>query len=447
VDEWHKQNFARLSDPSAEARYDIPFFFSKYFVDAHDLPVPNKTPEPIILWDMHNLQAALHRRVNAIPGLSARITQNLTVIAWAAQFEKAVDTVFAMINSVETKLDRPTLEACFDPDRFVAKYFLDGMRGKPAPWKQATPLIVKYWITHDDGLKRLSRAAEHVPDLMVRKTAKLGRGGIWSCSETCVIVGWSKQVISQDASWKSSIAQLEELEAKQKAREKEKEILAKVKPHLDYARAHRPPPPVPPTLNHLVGSYIMHCRQLQYGYGCELGSMSLDIHAPTSTHGAVAAFNFGLVQGTMLLATSEESLERLREEQAVRLSDGEEEEDSEVGYYADSRKRKVKTESRLPSVKQFKRRLGSDQSQNSSRFHLQWAGCETSNSYLVLDEDHERTGHFDLDKTGMAAQGEFWYHAYYKEPLVFTLLKVADKPIKEPDAWSSYCEKDRWIHW
>ncbi|KAI1274224.1 hypothetical protein F5Y07DRAFT_373686 [Xylaria sp. FL0933] len=442
VDQWHKQNFSKLNDPSAEARYDLDCFFSKYFVNDKGLPAPSKTPQPVVIWDIREKAQLLSDRVEAIAGLRARVTVYLTVIAWASEFEKGVDTAFAMINSPDIKADRPTLEAFFDPDRFLAKYFLDGLRGGPLPGKQENPLVLKSYFTWN-VLEKLSQAAKHVPELLIQETRKPVRG---SRGESCVIVGWAEKVIPQVESWKSEIVELKALEIKQKKRNEEKELLARLKPHIDYARAHRPPPSGPFTLSHLVGSYLMQCRKLEDDYGAVLGTMTLDIHAPTSTHGTVAAFNFGVIEGTMLLASSEESLERLRQEQAVRSSD-EEEELTDSEYHSGWGKRKATT-SKQADAKHFKRRLGTGSTQVPGRFYLQWAGCETGNAYLVLDEDHERTGHFDLDKTGMTARGQMFCRVFFSDkPIVFTLLKIADEPKKEPDAWSSYCEEERWQNW
>ncbi|KAI0009865.1 hypothetical protein F4779DRAFT_617191 [Xylariaceae sp. FL0662B] len=450
VEQWHKQSFDELDDPSAQARYDLDFFFTKYFLDDQGLPAPEKTPEPVVLWDLGDNTHGLRRRVDAVPGLSARVTQSLTVIAWAAALERGVEAAFDMIDRPDVKCDHPTLEASFDPDRFLAKYFLDGVRGKPAPRKQVTPLVLRLWVEAEDGLGRLSRAAEHVPELLVQRAVKPSDDSDWDCREGCVIVGWAKQVLSQVEAWKSEIARLEKQNTERQKRREEKAILAKLMPHIAYSRAHRPAPPSPFTLSHLVGSYIMVCRHLQEEYGVELGSMTLDVHAPNSTHGAVAAFDFGLVEGTMLLATSEDALESLRQEQDVPSSDEDDEMSPDIEYSAGSRKRKATdTGSGGPSSKHIKRQLGGDPPVKPGRFYLHWAGCETGNSYLVLDEDHERTGHFDLDKTGMTARGEFHWPGFFGEGerLVFTLLKVADTPRKSPDAWSSYCEKERWIHW
>ncbi|KAI3331032.1 hypothetical protein F4824DRAFT_476407 [Ustulina deusta] len=447
IEQWHKGNFSKLDDPSAEARYDLGWFFSKYFLDDKGLPAPNKTPESIIVWDLHDRSESLRQRVDAIPGLSARVTDALTVIAWAPEFEKGVNTAFTMIDRADIKTDRTTLEALFDPDRFLAKYFLNGLHGQPMHGKQKKPLVLSPRIAYGDALEKLRRAVKHVPKLLIQDAKKPTQDKLWGRGEACVIVGWAKRVIPQVESWESEIAQLEALDVKQEKRDEEKRILAKLKPHIDYARAHRPPPSGPFTVSHLVGSYLVLARLLQDEYGVYMGSMTLDVHAPTSTHGAVAAFNFGLIEGTMLLASSQESLELLREEQAVRSSD-EEEEFTDSEYVAASGKRKA-TASRKNGAKHFKRRLGGDESQNPGRFYLQWAGLETGTGELVLDEDHERTGHFDLDKTGMTARGQIFYRTICgnDKPLVFTILKVADEPRKEPDAWSSYSEDARWRRW
>ncbi|KAI0968385.1 hypothetical protein F4678DRAFT_442886 [Xylaria arbuscula] len=446
VDEWHKDNFSKLGDPSAEARYDLDFFFSKYFVDDKGLPAPYKTPKPVIVWDIHNEFESLRRRVDAVPGLEARVTGSLSVIAWAPELEKGIDTAFTMIDSPDVKTDHPSLEALFDPDRFLAKYFLDGLHGEPVYNKQKRPLALTFRVAFDRvTFERVSEAIKRIPELLMRETRKPVRDSSWSNSEACVIVGWAKQVIPQMESWEIEIAQIKRLDAKRKERTKEKAILAELKPHIDYARAHRPYPSGPFALNHLTGSYLIHCRRIQDDYGGELRLMTLDIHAPTSTHGAVAAFHFGVVEGIMLLASSEQSLQLLREEQPARSDD--EEEFTESEYSSTSGKRKA-TGPRNDSARNFKRRLGSDSSQNPSRFYLQWAGCETGNAELVTDEDHERAGYFDLDKTGMTARGQFHYRSLFGDkPLVFTLLKVADQPRKTPDTWSSYCEEVRWQRW
>ncbi|KAI1119242.1 hypothetical protein F5Y14DRAFT_446455 [Nemania sp. NC0429] len=450
VDAWHYENFSKLDDPSAEVRCDVKWFFSKYFVDDKGLPAPDKRTEPIILWDMHDYLQELRCHVDAIPGLSAKMTACVTVIAWAQELDRGVDMAFEMIDRPSIKLDHPTLEAYFDADRFLAKYFLDGLHGQPAREKQREPLVLKSYIGGDKIAKKLIEATQNLPDLLVEETVEPSQDWRGKYSEDCVVVGWVKQVVPLAKSLELAAAQAKEREARREERNREKRILAKVKPHIDYARAHRPAPSGPFTLHHLVGSYIMHCRELQRNYGCDLGSMTLDIHAPTSAHGALAAFNFGVVEGTMLLAPSEEALELLREEQPPYQRDDYYDEDSgeDVGMPGNSIAPGKRRAATATQTRPFKRRLGvSEPAPTPGRFYLQWAGCETSTSYLIFDDVHTRSGYFDLDKSGLTARGRFRYEGMFDDPLVFTLLKVADKPRQKPDAWSSYCEEERWRHW
>ncbi|KAI1302877.1 hypothetical protein F5Y03DRAFT_190926 [Xylaria venustula] len=447
VEKWHKENFSKLGDPSAEARYDLDFFFSKYFVDDNGLLAPEKTPKPVIIWDIHNESESLRRRVDAVPGLKARVTGSLSVIAWAPGLEKGIDAAFTMIDSPDVKADHPSLEASFDPDRFLAKYFLDSLHGERAYNKQKRPLTLTFRVAAFDRVtfEKLLEATKRIPELLMQETRKPVPKNSWNNSEACIIVGWAKQVIPQVESWEIEIAKIKRLDAKREERIKEKAILAELKPHINYARARRPYPSGPFALNHLTGSYLIHCRRIQDDYGGELSLMTLDIHAPTSAHGTVAAFNIGVVEGTMLLASSEQSLQLLRDEQLAQSDD--EEELSEPDYSSTLGKRKAKAHGN-DNARTFKRRLGSDNSQSPGRFYLQWAGCETGTAELVMDEDHERTGYLDLDKTGMTARGQFHYRALFGDkPLVFTLLKVADQPRKTPDTWSSYCEEVRWQRW
>ncbi|KAI0516948.1 hypothetical protein F5B22DRAFT_605632 [Xylaria bambusicola] len=443
VKSWHKQNFSKLSDPSAEARYDIGWFVSKYFVNDDGSPAPNKTPEPVIIWDLDKPESLRHR-IDGIPGLRARVTGYLAVIAWDSAFKRGIGDAFTLIDRPDVKGDHPTLEALFDPELFLAKYFLDGLHGRPKCEKQKKPLALKPWFAYGNSIEKLKQAVNRVPELLIQETER-PTDDAWNRSGKCIIVGWAKSVKKLAHSWKLDIARLEDLDIKQKRLDEEKEIMAKLKPHTDYIREKRPLPSGPFTLKHLVGSYMVQCPLLEEEYMCQ-GTMTLDIHPSTSTNGTAGAFDFGLLEGTMLISTSEASLERLREEEAAR-SDSDEEV-SDLDSLTVSGKRKFKSSQGATTKHSKKRPGGIEGSRNPSRFYLQWAGLDTGTGDLVLDADHERTGHFDLDSTGMTAQGQFFYRGLQDDkPFVFTLLKVADEPRKHPDAWSSYCEKVRWRHW
>ncbi|KAI0141265.1 hypothetical protein GGR57DRAFT_420048 [Xylariaceae sp. FL1272] len=447
VYEWSKRHFDRMDNPSDQARYAPSMLFQKW-VDENGNSAPHKTPEPVILWDVDDVPT-LRESVAVIQGLQARITPQVSVIAWPGRLEEGIDLAFEEINDPRIKCHRPTLESVLDTDRFLAKYFLDRVGGVPAPGKTTEPLELEHWA----DAQKLSEATAHIPDLFVEKVRRPHSRTLdeFFCdvqSDPCVIIGWSKQVILQVEEWKQTNARLDAEYTKAQKRHDQKEFFEKFMPHINYYRANRSRSHPSPTIDRLTGSYIVHCQQIQEDYGCEFGSCKLNIHAPTSTHGAIAAFDFGLVQGTMLIAESKDALERLLEEQPCRSND--ESEGDEYGSIEDcpgSSKRKAAGQRQQSRFKPFKRRLGGDEECPAGRFYFYWAGIENGNSYLVLDEESERFGHFDMDKSGMSARGRFNFPAYGPKPFVFTLLKTSDMPEKKPDDLASFCEKERWIHW
>ncbi|KAI1264047.1 hypothetical protein F5Y18DRAFT_392379 [Xylariaceae sp. FL1019] len=447
VHEWSKRYFHKLGNPSDQARYDLSMFFQQW-VDEDGNSAPHKTPEPVIIWDDHDVHD-LRKHVDAIPGLLARITPQISVIAWAARLEEGVDIAFEEINHPRIKCHRPTLESVLDIDRFLGKYFLDCVGGKPAPHKTTEPLQLDYWA----DAQKLAQAIVNITGLFVRQVQRphprsLNEPWCDFQTDTCVIIGWSAQVKIQIEQWNPTIARLKADHANAQRRHEQKHFFEKFMPHINYYRANRSRAHESSTINGLAGSYIIHCQQIREQYGYEIGSCKLDIHAPTSTHGAVAAFNFGLAEGTMLIARSKEALERLLEEQPAYSDDElEEEEYASIDDRSGSSKRKAAGQSQQSRFRPFKRRLGGDEESPAGRFYFYWAGLEPGTSYLVLDEVSDRVGHFDMDKSGMSARGQFNFVAYGPKPFMFTLLKISDKPEKKPDDWSSYCEKERWIHW
>lgn len=78
------------------------------------------------------------KAVQAVPGLVAHIIRRLTLVGWEDSFEHGLDAAFAARSAPGARFHIPTSEANFDLDRFMAKYFLDGLNGKPDPKKTTT---------------------------------------------------------------------------------------------------------------------------------------------------------------------------------------------------------------------------------------------------------------------------------------------------------------------
>ncbi|KAL3486408.1 hypothetical protein BJX62DRAFT_242019 [Aspergillus germanicus] len=73
----------------------------------------------------------------------------------------------------------PSGEAGFDPELFLAKYFLTEYRGSPDKTKQKTPLILSGVIKNDD---RLFEAVRAVPGLAIHS------------KNAATVVGWEESI-------------------------------------------------------------------------------------------------------------------------------------------------------------------------------------------------------------------------------------------------------------
>lgn len=141
-------------------------------------------------------------------------------------------------------------------------------------------------------------------------------------------------------------------------------------------------PSGPLKLEHLTGSYLVRSGLLE-DYRNQPGPMLLDVLQQKNPRGTTAAFDMGLLEETMLLSLSTDSLKALRQDMEVSSDDSDL--DSDWGDYGSSygRKRKAKQ----PSQGQpFKRRLG--ETPTSNRVYLLWGGREKGggrSSWTIMD--------------------------------------------------------------
>jgi hypothetical protein len=418
--------FATLGSPSREARFDPRLFLAKYFLGPNGTPDKEKQREALILEDVDG--SDFSKAVQTVPGLLARITRRLTLVGWEDSFERGLDAAFATCSAPGARFHTPTSEANFDLDRFMAKYFLDGLNGKPDPKKTTDPIELYPFFEH---LPHLISVVESIPGLHLIQVK-----GAWS---KYTIVGW-------DIAKVMAIRKRHEDEREREKAEKEAEKLAQrqkcwheaLQPHRDYVRNYRPPAG-PLTLDNLVGSYTILCEAIDEHLGNYHGELTLEIQRPASANGVVAAFNLGLIEGTMLLALFDDALHRLRDEQPPELTYYEEEEEDESdGYGSNSKKRKASEPSGGQAIR---RRLGETPIPN--RVYLQWGGGRVVDAEIEVDQGDEHTGYLDFDASKATARGEWVYPAMWgkERKLAFSIYKRGDQPRETPTNWNYWTEK------
>ncbi|GFF53864.1 hypothetical protein IFM62136_02431 [Aspergillus lentulus] len=315
------------------------------------------------------------KAVQAVPGLVAHIIRRLTLVGWEDSFEHGLDAAFAARSAPGARFHIPTSEANFDLDRFMAKYTILG-------WDIAKVIAIKKG--HEDERER--KKAEEEAEKRAQR-------------QKC----WHEALQS----------------------------------HRDYMRNYHPPAG-PLTLDDLVGSYSILCEAIDEHLGNYHDELTLEIQKPASANGVVAAFNLGLIEGTMLLALSDDALHRLRDEQPPELTYYEEEEgDESDGYGSNSKKRKASEPSGGQAIR---RRLGETPKPN--RVCLQWGG-RVVHAEIEIDQGDEHTGYLDFDATKATARGEWVYPAMWgkERKLAFSIYKRGDQPRETPTNWNYWTEK------
>lgn len=193
-----------------------------------------------------------------------------------------------------------------------------------------------------------------------------------------------------------------------------------LQPHRDYMRNYHPPAG-PLALDDIVGSYTILCEAIDEHLGNYHDELTLEIQKPASANGVVAAFNLDLVEGTMLLALSDDALHRLREEQPPELTYYEkEDEDRSDSYESNSNKRKG---SELSGGQAIRRWVG--EIPNPNRVYLQWGGRVVL-AEIEVDEGNEHTGYLDFDASRATARGEWAYPALWgkERKIAFSIINV-----------------------
>ncbi|OXV10329.1 hypothetical protein Egran_01912 [Elaphomyces granulatus] len=435
LDHWRDHEFNSRSSPTQEANFDLDRFLAKYFLDGlQGQPAPHKTKDPLSLEYVNN-PSNFKGAVQSIAGLGAHIsTRGATVVGWKSHLERGIDVEFAKLDSPAARFHVHTSEADFDLDRFLAKYFLDGLNGKPAPHKTPDPITLFPFFEHRN---RLREAVALIPGLCVAE-AKGSNG-------KKTIIGWDVNKIQ------SKVRHIEEKLAREKAEaaaearaERERVWQHTLHPHREYVRRNQAPSG-PLKLDDIRGSYIVRSEKIMEEYSDDNDVMTLDIVNPRSPSSTTATFHFGIVEGTMLLAMSEDSLQMLRQEMEVDSDEDTDEDSSDdlstsVHGTLGSRKRAAKGTLVAPGPV---KRSRSGMTPNTNRIYLQWAGRETGEGVIQLDTD-DHTGYIDFNETKLTGNGVFCYPEMFGKSdsqVSFSIFKVADQPSKTPEPWSDFSEK------
>jgi hypothetical protein len=396
------------------------------------LPDKTRQKDALILDD--EAPYNLFEKVNAIPGLVCRQMKYVTLVGWEESITSAaLDAAFEKLASAVTKrykIDVPSEEAEMDLDRFMGKYFWSS-RATRVPDQKKTPEPLKFpaYAFGDRKLEAiLKEGVSATPGLHLESTSEY------------VVVGWGAGKVGKVV--QALEGERQQMEAEEEAEEKAREAGEEAEfwhPHKTFMASYRPTPG-PLTLADLKGSYMVKCDKLSGAWEDACREMRIDIQPQNNPLGLVAAFDFGILSGTMLLSLSEDSLHAFAEEMAV---DPDSDSDSDAGPesqfdYPGKRKRNGGDGNSNAS---FRRRLG--EAPRPNRVYFRWAGAaaETNDLDGPIDELNDR-GYLDFSPSDKSVAHGMWIYAVIfgsDTKIDLSVHKIANEPNQAPrNKWSDY---------
>ncbi|KAK8189227.1 hypothetical protein IWZ00DRAFT_509745 [Phyllosticta capitalensis] len=318
---------------------------------------------------------------------------------WGKRKKQEADEAFL-------RCETPGEKATHDLERFINYFFLTD--GKPDKSKTPKPLALygfrNRWPLHDK--------AGRIPGLETRSGGRDEKDRV-------LCIGWDR-----DAVWRLA-GEIDEKASEAQAKIEEAEWEEVMEAHREYvAEAGRGKKgkkgsaankkSTPFKLDSCVGAYAVKCDEVAGGWSHINGNdFILDID--TDRDGIlIAAFDFGIFEGTMLLSLSEDKLDRAAK-----------------GGRGAAKKRKT-----------------TSSSSTSRRVFYRMRGRETSQGEIFSDP---LSGHLDFDDQGVKFEGLAYSLAFCGENVEFTGYKVSDAPGAQADGWDAfspeqyeYARKARW---
>ncbi|KAJ4268981.1 hypothetical protein NW762_003052 [Fusarium torreyae] len=327
-------------------------------------------------------------------------------------------------------------KAAYDLDLFLDHYFLTD--GKPDELKTSEPLALEGF----DQRMTLHLRAETIPGLHTVS------GGFGSNRTLCI--GWNRNAVVDLA---RSIDSRAREAAKRLKEEKWKEAMGE---HFQYVSASTPKTMRPKgkgkqrfDLRQCQGSYIIKCDVVTDGWeDLAFHILTLEIYAGRDGK-LTANYDFGIIEGAMLLADNEESLDAIAgtlddSDDNSEMSDSEESggEDEDEGREKKGRKRSL-----VQDIKSKSKAKGKDNRSTkrqkagpslSRRVFYRMRGRETGEGEIFSTPE---PGQIDFLNDGCTKFSGLVYHfPYVSDNVEFSGYKISDSPKGKAEDWNDYSE-------
>jgi hypothetical protein len=320
------------------------------------------------------------------------------------------------------------------PEWIMEKYFVDGS-GSPDPTKTTEVVGIPYPRFSDYRTGQLREAAGRV--------GGLHQATGWGSTQT-IYLGWDQASVDKAA---KNHAAKEARANKAKADMREAERASKHESYLSNARK-RPGPTSP------VGQYIVDCEEIEGNWPDLAQGMELAIHATPTPDIYQASFDFGVIEGIMMLSSNESILDEFCAQQ-------EHEDDSDDAGYSDNEENEEEEDEEEESqderadeetaVGSKRKAAGSSAEAANGHPHkrAKAAGAVKARKYFVRLKSRD-TGTGEIHST--AEKGSIKFNGPNLSSFTgeadmaigrgvsFTARKISAAPSETCDSWASYSE-------
>jgi hypothetical protein len=306
-------------------------------------------------------------------------------------------------------------------------------------------IMERYFLTsgHPDGVKTstvigipLARDSSHRAGLVREAASKVAglhqQTGHEPKTQT-IFLGWDSSIVSQAAKGHST----RETKAA-KAVDEEREM-ERAQEHTDYLKILQQKKKGAQTYSP-VGTYIIDCDEIEGQWLDQADDLSLDIRATDETEVFEASFDFGVLEGVMIMCTDEKILEEHCSQ--LECDDSEYDDEDEDNEDEDARvetgsKRKAIAAAPLRRGRGRPRKHSKASTSKSRKFYLKLRCAETGEGQIYSRPEE---GNIMFQGENMARFSGTASLPCVGGAVPFTGRKTQDQVYGEGYSWSSYSE-------
>ncbi|KAI0478602.1 AT hook motif family protein [Xylariaceae sp. FL0804] len=270
-----------------------------------------------------------------------------------------------------------------------------------------------------------------------------------------IFLGWDQAAVQKAANGHAA-KEADQRKAKRREREDDREAM-----HAEYRASIQKRGKGVKQRNSPVGSYIVDCPEIEQNWPRSSSDLTMDISESDEPSVYEAAFDFGVLEGIMILSTQQAALNRY----CAKYDDGEEDDDSdeeedddddsenededeEVEQVNNTKRKAGRPRGRPPKKAKVKAKAPAAPGRTSRTFHCMWRGRETGEGEIIHDPEE---GTIKFNKSGdfasFTAEVDL---GFVGRGVELSARKVAAAPSRH-DSWTEYsasayeCEQtDRW---